>query len=59
MPGRLLSKTGDPIYGMFDGEPCVIGVGTALHTDESGNVHKEFSGGLGLEALIEEHKYDN
>ena len=56
IPGRLLSKSGDPIYGMFDGEPCVIGVGTSLYLDENGDVRKQFSGGLGLEALIE---YDN
>lgn len=48
------SKSGDPVYAVWEDEPCVIGLSNICDT----NKHSILTGGPGMVAMIEKHKYD-
>lgn len=59
LPADLLGfsdQVGHPVFGWWDDEPCVIGLGNGYHwIDDYGNKYKAFIGGPGLEDLVRDH----
>jgi hypothetical protein len=52
LPAEFSEQLGIPIFGWWDDEPCVIGLGNYAWTDDDGRKYTLISGGPGLEDLV-------